>query len=159
LTIAVDIGNSFIAIGYFLPKKLIVQKIRTIPLLKSNEYCTVVNNFMIKNRIEKCAVNVIISSVVSSHTASVRNAFNKLFRDTEITLVTHKMQTGLRLQVKHPERFGTDRLANAAGAYARYGPSVAIVDFGTATTITVVDSKADILGGAILPGLSLMNTA
>lgn len=159
VVIAVDIGNSFITIGYFVHKRPIVQNIRTKPRMKMNEYCSFVNTFMAKNRIEKYAFNVIISSVVSSHTASVRNAFKKLFGDADIVVVTHKMKTGLDLKVNQPERFGTDRLANAAGAYARYGPLVAVVDFGTATTITVVGRKADILGGSIMPGLSLMNTA
>lgn len=159
MIIAVDIGNSTITIGYFREKGIIVQKIRTKPRQKVYEYAALLNRFMAKNRIEKTGFNVIISSVVSSHTATVGNAFKRLSRNSEICVVSHKMRTGLGVQVKHPERLGTDRLASAAGAYIQYGTPVAVVDFGTATTITVVDSKANLIGGAIMPGIGLMNTA
>ena len=45
----------------------------------------------------------------------------------------------------------------AAGAYAIYGGPVAVVDFGTATTITIVGKNADFIGGSIMPGIGLMN--
>jgi type III pantothenate kinase len=52
---------------------------------------------------------------------------------------------------------GADRIAGAVGACALYNPPVAVVDCGTATTITVVDRDANIIGGSIMPGLGLMN--
>ena len=67
------------------------------------------------------------------------------------------MDTGLNLKVKAPEELGTDRLADAAGAYAIYRGPVAVIDFGTATTITIVGKNADFIGGSIMPGIGLMN--
>ncbi|MCK4231571.1 type III pantothenate kinase, partial [candidate division WOR-3 bacterium] len=48
---------------------------------------------------------------------------------------------------------GADRIANAVGAHFEYGKDVAVVDFGTATTIDFVTSKGEYLGGIIAPGL------
>jgi type III pantothenate kinase len=67
------------------------------------------------------------------------------------------MDTGLNLKIKAPEELGTDRLADAAGAYAIYHEPVAVIDFGSATTLTAVGKNADVIGGSIMPGVGLMN--
>ena len=41
-----------------------------------------------------------------------------------------------RLEYPKPETIGADRLADAAGAVARYGAPVLVMDFGTALTAT-----------------------
>ena len=50
---------------------------------------------------------------------------------------------------------GPDRLANAAGAYARHGGNVVVVDFGTATNFDVVAEDGAYIGGVISPGVNL----
>jgi len=50
---------------------------------------------------------------------------------------------------------GPDRLANAAGAYARHGGNVVVVDFGTATNFDVVAEDGAYVGGVISPGVNL----
>ena len=56
------------------------------------------------------------------------------------------------LLVDNPSQVGADRVANSVAAYERYRGACIVVDFGTATTIDVVDSKGRYLGGAIAPG-------
>lgn len=157
--IAVDIGNSSITIGYFTETGLIVQNIATTPLQKINKYLSVLSNFMSQNGIEKSPFNVIISSVVGSHTARLKSVFRELAggQKTDILLVQHKMNTGLRFKIPSPERLGADRIANVAGAYEIYKTNVAVVDFGTATTISCADKKGNYIGGSIMPGIRLMN--
>ncbi|HWR90381.1 MAG TPA: type III pantothenate kinase, partial [Dissulfurispiraceae bacterium] len=50
-------------------------------------------------------------------------------------------------------------IANAVAAVVLIGSPSAVVDFGTATTITVVGRQRDLIGGAILPGVWLMERA
>ncbi len=50
---------------------------------------------------------------------------------------------------------GPDRLANAAGAFARHGGNCMVVDFGTATNIDVVAEDGAYVGGVIAPGVNL----
>jgi len=52
-------------------------------------------------------------------------------------------------------RPGPDRLANAAGAFARHGGDVVVVDFGTATNFDVVAEDGAYVGGVISPGVNL----
>ncbi len=63
---------------------------------------------------------------------------------------------GLSIDYRRPATLGTDRLAAALGARARYPRRhLIVVDCGTATTLTAIRGDGRILGGAILPGLSL----
>ena len=70
--------------------------------------------------------------------------------------VSHRLRLGVPLSYPRPATIGPDRLANAAGAAARYGTPVIVVDFGTATTFDVVSRTRGYVGGVIAPGLNLM---
>ncbi len=159
MLIAVDIGNSSISIGYFTKRSLVVQKIDTKPLKKAEEYWSNMEYFLTENHIEKNHFNGIISSVVVSHTAVFKKALKMLFNEqgSEVLIVNHNMNTGLGFKIDAPEELGTDRIADAAGAWERYKVPVAVIDFGTATTITVIDDNGNYIGGAIMPGIGLMN--
>lgn len=54
---------------------------------------------------------------------------------------------------------GVDRLMVIEGALSRFNPPFIVADFGTATTINIVDEKAEFLGGMILPGFQLSTEA
>jgi len=60
------------------------------------------------------------------------------------------------LDYPKPETIGADRLADAAGAVARYGAPVLVMDFGTALTAAVVTHDRVWRGGVIAPGFPLM---
>ena len=62
----------------------------------------------------------------------------------------------LKLDYPQPATIGADRLADAAGAVARYGAPVLVMDFGTALTAAVVTRDRVWRGGVIAPGFPLM---
>ena len=62
----------------------------------------------------------------------------------------------LSFDYPHPETIGADRLADAAGAVARYGAPVLVMDFGTALTAAVITKDRVWRGGVIAPGFPLM---
>ena len=63
---------------------------------------------------------------------------------------------GVGIDYPKPDSIGPDRLANAVAARKRFGAPVVVVDFGTAVTFDVVNSKGDYDGGVIAPGLAAM---
>jgi type III pantothenate kinase len=64
---------------------------------------------------------------------------------------------GIAARVDAPDRVGIDRrCAAAAAAAARPGRPVVVVDCGTATTVDLVSPAGEFLGGAILPGPTLL---
>ncbi len=58
-------------------------------------------------------------------------------------------------QVLQPERAGIDRRVQALGAATLAGGPAVVVSCGTALTVDVADGQGALLGGAILPGLTL----
>ena len=74
-------------------------------------------------------------------------------------MLTHKLKTGIEFQIREPEKLGTDRIAAAAGACDLFSAPVAVIDFGTATTLNFIGSGNKYKGGAIMPGLGLMRNS
>ncbi|OIO27381.1 MAG: hypothetical protein COZ31_07550 [Nitrospirae bacterium CG_4_10_14_3_um_filter_44_29] len=153
--VAIDIGNSSIDIGFFIEAELFVQKINTKPPLQPSEYSELFTGFMREKNIDKMPEGIIISSVAPGHTDSVKKACSALSKKGTVVL-THKMKTGIDFQINEPEKLGTDRIAAAAGACGLFGAPVAVIDFGTATTLNFIGSGNKYKGGAIMPGLELM---
>ena len=156
MIIAADIGNSAINIGYFTGSRLLVQNLGTWPLLSAAAYLASMNGFISENHIEKMPEGIIISSVVADHTDILSEALSGM-SGKEPLLLDHRTKTGIRLAIPRPEELGADRIANSVAAHEFYRCPVASVDCGTATTISVVGKDADYIGGAIMPGIRLMN--
>jgi type III pantothenate kinase len=56
----------------------------------------------------------------------------------------------------NPEGLGKDRIAAAAGTYAAYrGSDALIIDMGTAITLDIMTSRGEYIGGNISPGLMM----
>lgn len=62
---------------------------------------------------------------------------------------------GIEALIDRPEQVGADRLVNAVAAYSRFGGPLIIVDFGTATTLDIIDDDGNYRGGVIAPGINL----
>lgn len=153
---ALDIGNTLINIGYFTASGLSVQKIDTHPLLAPSKYSSLFDRFIKEKNIDKTPEGIIISSVVAGHTGVLRKALKNLMSAEPLIMGAH-IKTGMTFSIPNPEELGPDRIANAVAAYGLYQRPAAAVDFGTATTISVVGEDAEYVGGVIMPGIHLMN--
>ena len=94
--------------------------------------------------------------VVSSVVPSLTSAYAELaLRATGIPplVVGPGIKTGLPITYDNPHEIGADRIVNAVAAVAAFGSPVIVVDFGTATTLDVVDASGAYIGGAIAPGV------
>ena len=154
--IAVDIGNSSIHIGIFPQDRFFVQRINTHPVQTSETYGQVVRQFIQETSVGQTCTGAIISSVVPRLTSVMQKALG-IFSPDEPMVVGSHMKTGLSYHVPDPDKLGSDRIANAVAAYEKYQAPVAVSDFGTATTLSIVGNQASFLGGAIMPGIRLMN--
>jgi type III pantothenate kinase len=99
--------------------------------------------------------NVAICTVVPEALHSVRNCCLKYFSKTPFVLQAG-VKTGLKIKYRNPIEVGADRIADAIGAIDMHPQqNVIIIDFGTATTLSVTTSDREFLGGAILPGVRI----
>jgi len=159
MLLAVDIGNSFVTIGFFsgsfLSGKL---KIPVRPKKSPRAYRSEIRKFLLpfqpSTQRPEPFTGVILSSVVPDLTSVLLEAVSKLSTGDPLT-VRASLNTGLGFDVARPVDIGTDRIANAVAATELLGHPVIAVDFGSATTLTAVKNGA-IIGGAILPGMSLL---
>ena len=154
MLLAIDIGNSQIAFGIFEKNTLLASwRLATNATKTSDEYGSLFISLMREHDIyPKDLDGTIISSVVPQVTSIIEQVIETCFHHCPL-LVTADFPFGLVLQYANAHEIGTDRLVNAAAAYARFQSSLIIVDFGTATTFCTVTSDGRYLGGAIAPGL------
>lgn len=95
----------------------------------------------------------IISSVVPQLDSIFSSVIYYIF-GVKPLVVSSKLKTGLHINYKRPEDFGSDRIAACAAALTSYGDPFILVDFGTATTFNIVANGGEFVGGAIALGLN-----
>jgi type III pantothenate kinase len=97
---------------------------------------------------------VVVSSVVPRLWAALAVAFRRapLFGDCDPLWVRHDLDLGITVATRHPERVGSDRIADAVATADLLGCPAVVVSCGTALTVTVLDAARALVGGAIAPG-------
>lgn len=139
--VAVDLGNTFVKIGYFKNNELAsVERV---------SWDKIMNDTPLQNKLIKCAG--IFASVLS-------NEQNKAFKDRFSSLVQfdRNMELPITLDYKTPETLGQDRICNVVGAWNENpkGNSL-VIDVGTCIKLDIVSEKGTYKGGSISPGLRL----
>jgi type III pantothenate kinase len=156
--IAVDIGNTNVAVGLFLggveksittvrgsDKEQLVERLKEawgkIPIAK-------------RSKEQKRDGVIVISSVKPAHTEMLREIARKEF-DERILLIGKDIPFPMDLSVDKTYKgsIGSDRVVAAAAAYAVVEDAVIVAQIGTAITIDLVDDRGIFLGGVIIPGL------
>jgi len=155
--IAIDIGNRTISLGVFTQQQL--YRSETIPLPQADPVKTVT---LLKAFREDCGsqplgartVPVVVSSVNPEGLRIVEKAVGEAL-DQNILLIGREFPLEMKVAIENPDAVGKDRLLTAFAAYQVIEAAVAVADFGTATTIDLVNDHGIFLGGVILPGLHL----
>ncbi len=152
----VDIGNSNIVVGGIDDKKIhFIGRLSTDRKKTELEYAFDIKNIMFLYNIKKEDIEgCIIASVVPQITNMVKSATETVFGKTSMVLRAG-LKTGLNICMDNPAEMGADRVADAVAATNEYPIPLAIVDMGTATTISIVDDKKRVIGGAIYPGVRI----
>lgn len=156
MLLAIDIGNTTVAVGLFEDKALRrTWKFRTERDKTCDEYSLDVLGALRFAAIEPGAVTAaIISSVVPPLTPVFQGLVQDLFR-TRALVVGPGLKTGMPILYESPLEVGADRIVASLAAFERHGGPAIVLDFGTATTFDVVSAKGEYLGGAIAPGIQI----
>ena len=96
---------------------------------------------------------VTISSVVPEVNDDIAQAVSDLTGITPHFFSINDAKGIISIDIESPSQLGKDRLADAIGAATCYGVPAIVIDFGTATTIGVVDENSVFKGGMIIPGV------
>jgi type III pantothenate kinase len=95
-----------------------------------------------------------VCSSVPRVTGALRRMCERYF-GFEATVVEPGVKTGMPVLYDNPKEVGSDRIADAVGAFDLFGGPTIVVDFGTATTFEAISAGGEYLGGAIFPGIDV----
>lgn len=156
MLLAIDIGNTTIALGLFEGKSLVRDwSVRSEREKTADEYGILLFDLLRFAAVNPAAIRgIIISSVVPPLTPAFQALSQKLF-GFKALIVGPGLRTGMPILYENPGEVGADRVVASIGAFEKYGGPCIVVDFGTATTFDAVTAKGEYLGGAIAPGIQI----
>ena len=156
MILAIDIGNTNIVVGCIDSAHTeFIERISTVRTKTELEYAVDIKTILDIHTIKKDALEgCIISSVVPQITDIVRIAAEKIL-GKEVMVLGPGIRTGLNILMDNPATLGADLVADAVAGIAHYPLPLIVIDMGTATTLCVVDSKKNYIGGMILPGVGI----
>jgi type III pantothenate kinase len=158
--LAVDVGNSQIGIGLYSEGILGgFWRIRTDPKETEDELTLTLLQLFTAGGIRKEDIGgAIVASVVPPLTDTMVSCLQALLC-TKVVVVGPGLRTGISILMDNPREVGADRIVNAVAASTKYPGGSIVVDTGTATTFDCISPKAEYLGGAIAPGITISSEA
>ncbi len=152
MLLAVDVGNTGTVMGVVEGGRLLGRWEVMTSDRTSDEWSLVIRSMLRSSGHVPTAAAM--ASVVPEATRVLRTALPDVC-GSEPVVVGPGVKTGLAIDLDNAREVGADRVASAVGAIDRYGAPVITVDFGTATTIDLIDSDAHFRGGAISVGVKI----
>ncbi len=154
MIIALDIGNSNIVLGGIEGETIVFRTRLSTSLDKGEaEYAVLLKNLLDIYKVDmKDIEGSIISSVVPPLNTVFRNVLRLLTGKLPL-LVGPGVKTGLKVVGGDAKALGADLVVAAVAASAKYPKPMIVIDMGTATTLSVIDSQGAFRGGVIYPGV------
>ena len=149
MLLAIDIGNSTAKFGVFDREKLVARFF--ISTVRGQTVGELTDS--IADKLDFPIKAVIVASVVPEASDAFQKFCEMRFRLKPV-FVAHDF--GFPIRYQPPESLGIDRAVAAFAAREKYGRPVIVCDFGTATTIDVVDRRGEFVGGVITPGIETL---
>ena len=150
-----DIGNTITKICLV---KINSLKIKKIIYFNSNKISSESSlKRELKKIIKKQSINKIalFSSVVPKYQLILKKLLKKFYKVKLKEIKESGINKIIKINIKNRKQVGSDRIANAVGAYKKYKTNCIVLDFGTATTFDVVSKNGIYNGGIIAPGVNL----
>lgn len=153
---AIDAGNTHIVLGCLEGSEILfTARVHTDRAKTADEYALIFRNLCDLRQIDRRQVEgAILSCVVSELTGALCRAVEIVIHRRPL-VVGAGIKTGLNIKIDDPAQLGADLVVGAVAALAKYPKPLIIFDLGTASTMSVIDSKGQFLGGAIMAGLRL----
>ena len=155
MVLCFDIGNTEIDVGVF--ENDILVKTFGIPYEKNQSCWTYLGGILKSlkaNDIKPEDVSgSILCSVVKDSTQGVYEAMEITFSHKPVLFENNADIIGLAVKIDNPQEIGLDILAGCMAVKEKYTLPAIVVDMGTGTTLTAMDSAGDILGVSIVPGI------
>ena len=152
--LAADIGNSHTFLGLLDGEDVTDHwRVNTDERRTADEWSIVLRG-LLAERVDDVD-GIVLCATVPSVLHEWREMLERHFADIAAIVVEPGVRTGIPVLMDNPREVGTDRIVNSLAAATLYGGPAIVVDFGTATTVDVVNAKGQYVGGAISPGIEI----
>jgi len=160
MLLVIDVGNTNAVLGVYEGSELRQDwRIRTERNTTEDEFNVLINSLFAAGNISVRHVDRTIISCVVPPMVTILDAFCRKYLGHAPQWVDAKNCAGMPILLKNPAEVGADRIVNGIAAFKKYGTSLIVVDFGTATTFDAISEKGEYLGGAISPGIGIASEA
>ncbi|MBE6133264.1 MAG: type III pantothenate kinase [Erysipelotrichaceae bacterium] len=156
MKLAIDVGNTTIALGLFNGR--IVEKIIISTDLNKaqDDFFLLLSPLFKEKNIDTKEVNEIVyCSVVPQIDEALKGAIKAIFKNAYMLVINTAIKTGFKIDVQNKDEIGGDLLAGLQGAYSLYGYPILIADLGTATKILSLNKEGVFTSCLIIPGMDI----
>lgn len=160
MILALDVGNTNIVMGCIDENKIHFQgRFSTDKQKTELEYAVMFKNILELNGIEREKIDgAVISSVVPPLVNILKRAI-MMITESEPLIINDKTIIDMPINMDNRKQLGNDLVVDAVAALSEHEPPIIIFDLGTATTISVIDKDGVYIGGVIIPGIKVSQTA
>ncbi len=156
MLLAIDCGNTNTVFSIWDGSRFVsTWRIATDHRRTADEYFVWLSSLMMLTKTEATVTHAIISSTVPRVVFNLRVLCNRYFDCRPLVVGKPECRLPVAPRVDQGTTVGPDRLVNTVAGFDRHGGNLIIVDFGTATTLDVVDDDGAYVGGVIAPGVNL----
>lgn len=156
----IDVGNTNTVLGVYRGERLVQDwRVRTEQNATEDEFNVLVTNLLQLSAVDPAEIRKTVISCVVPPMVTILEAFCRKYLGHAPQWVDARNCADMPILYHNPAEVGADRIVNAVAAYRKYGKSLIIIDFGTATTFDVISEKGEYLGGAISPGIMIASEA
>ena len=157
MLLAIDAGNTNVVFALVEGRTIKARwRIATDPRRTADEYAVWLHQLLTLEGYDRASVTgVIIATVVPRALHNLQTLARKYFNTEPLVAGEPPVEWGMALDVLEPKSVGADRAVTMIAAHARHPGDLIVIDFGTATTLDVVDYTGAYKGGIIAPGINL----
>lgn len=155
MLLAIDVGNTNIVLGVYDGDSIKkCWRMTTGNSRTADETGIYIHSLFDNSNIKISEIDaVIISSVVPNVMYSLAHGIRK-YLHVEPMIVEAGMKTGIVVKRDNPKEVGADRIVNLVAVNELYGGPALVIDYGTANTFDVLNSKSEFITGFITPGIN-----
>ncbi|MBD3629591.1 type III pantothenate kinase [Cyclobacterium sp.] len=154
--LSVDAGNSNIVFGIYEESSdswLNVLRVETTKKLSVLQLEKALGLFFLENGLHPDTIDGIGVSTVVPDLKTILLRCTENFFGRMPYMINEKSYDKLPVKTSNPEEIGSDLMANITAAYDCFKEACIVVDFGTALTFSIIDSKGNVIGINIVPGI------
>ena len=161
MLLAVDVGNTDTKLGFFTraPDGTFelgrTWRVQTARARTADEFGVLFRTlFGVAGLPTDAVAHIVVSSVVPQTDRALAEGSRRYF-GCEALFFSAATQTLIDVTTERPKELGSDLLAAAIAAKAKYGTPMVVVGFGTATSFGAISRDGEYLGAALAPGIRI----